>query len=100
VLRTNSDSLETVFANSTFESQFVVNLLLHLDPPTVDPEYVPAHRANGGGSLGGSSVAGGVVGGGSHGRIHGHGAESSLSERPSIDSAMSSREGTSVSTFT
>lgn len=50
----------TVFANSSFESQFVLNLLVHLDPPTVDPEYVPMH----GGGL--------------------------SSERPSFDSAMSS----------
>lgn len=38
----------TVFANSSFESQFLLNLLLHLDPPTVDPEYVPMHGAPGG----------------------------------------------------
>lgn len=43
ILRTPSESLATVFANSSFECQFVLNLLLHLDPPSVDPEYVPSH---------------------------------------------------------
>jgi hypothetical protein len=43
ILRTPNESLATVFANSASESQFVLNLLLHLDPPSVDPEYVLTH---------------------------------------------------------
>jgi hypothetical protein len=43
LLRTTSDSLATVFTNSAFESRFVLNLLEHLDPRFVDPEYVPEH---------------------------------------------------------
>lgn len=47
VLRTPDDSLSTVFANSGYECQFVLNLLEHLDPPSVDPEFVPMHGVSG-----------------------------------------------------
>jgi hypothetical protein len=43
LLRTTSDVLVTVFTNSAFESQFVLNLLLHMDPAGLDPEYIPTH---------------------------------------------------------
>lgn len=43
LLRTTSDSLVTVFTNSSFESRFVLHLLNHLVPSDVDPEYTPAH---------------------------------------------------------
>ncbi|KAK8850469.1 hypothetical protein IAR55_004387 [Kwoniella newhampshirensis] len=43
ILRTTSNSLTTVFTNSTFESRFMMNLLQHMDPTAIDPEYVPSH---------------------------------------------------------
>ncbi|KLT38761.1 hypothetical protein CC85DRAFT_252382 [Cutaneotrichosporon oleaginosum] len=43
ILRTPDESLSAAFANSGYECQFVLNLLLHLDPPSVDPDYVPSH---------------------------------------------------------
>ncbi|WVR08594.1 hypothetical protein IAU60_005649 [Kwoniella sp. DSM 27419] len=43
ILRTTSNSLVTVFTNSTFESKFLFNLLEHMDPREVDPEYAPSH---------------------------------------------------------
>ena len=43
LLRTTSDSLATVFTNSAFESKFVLNLLQHMDPRTIDPGYIPRH---------------------------------------------------------
>jgi hypothetical protein len=43
LLRTTSDSLATVFTNSAFESKFVMNLLEHMDPQTIDPGYIPQH---------------------------------------------------------
>ncbi|TXT03883.1 hypothetical protein VHUM_04306 [Vanrija humicola] len=45
ILRTTSEELSTVYNNTSFECRFVLNLLLHLDPPSVDPEYVPTHGA-------------------------------------------------------
>lgn len=44
ILRTTSRDLETVYMNSSFESRFVLQLLLHLRPSEVDPGYVPVHR--------------------------------------------------------
>nr|XP_018259661.1 uncharacterized protein I303_07729 [Kwoniella dejecticola CBS 10117]OBR81819.1 hypothetical protein I303_07729 [Kwoniella dejecticola CBS 10117] len=43
ILRTTSNSLITVFTNSSFESKFILQLLEHLDPRLVDEEYVPEH---------------------------------------------------------
>jgi hypothetical protein len=43
ILRTTSNSLATVFTNSSFESKFVLQLLENLDPKTVDPDYFPKH---------------------------------------------------------
>ncbi|WWD20651.1 hypothetical protein CI109_105127 [Kwoniella shandongensis] len=43
ILRTTSNSLVTVFTNSTFESKFMMNLLEHMDPAKMDEEYVPTH---------------------------------------------------------
>jgi hypothetical protein len=43
ILRTTSDSLVTVYTNSSFESRFVLCLLEHLKPGKVDPDYVPEH---------------------------------------------------------
>jgi hypothetical protein len=42
-LRTTSNHLETVFTNSSFESNFVLRLLEHLEPDKVDPDFVPVH---------------------------------------------------------
>ncbi|BEI80235.1 hypothetical protein CcaverHIS002_0107640 [Cutaneotrichosporon cavernicola] len=53
ILRTPDESLSAAFANSGYECQFVLNLLLHLDPPSVDPDYVPSH---GGGASGRGSL--------------------------------------------
>lgn len=43
LLRTTSDSLVTVFTNSSFESNFVLQLLNHLRPEDVDPGFIPSH---------------------------------------------------------
>ncbi|KAL7423882.1 hypothetical protein Q5752_001467 [Cryptotrichosporon argae] len=45
ILRSPSDHLETAFTNSNFESRFVLNLLLHLNPRAVDDAYRPEHGA-------------------------------------------------------
>lgn len=43
ILRTTSDSLVTVFTNSTFESKFTLQLLQNVRPDQVDRDYVPVH---------------------------------------------------------
>ncbi|WWC92229.1 uncharacterized protein L201_007183 [Kwoniella dendrophila CBS 6074] len=43
ILRTTSNSLVTVFTNSSFESKFILQLLENLDPATIDEDYVPTH---------------------------------------------------------
>ncbi|WVW80903.1 hypothetical protein I302_102894 [Kwoniella bestiolae CBS 10118] len=43
ILRTTSNSLITVFTNSSFESKFILQLLENLDTSTVDEDYVPSH---------------------------------------------------------
>ncbi|WWD08443.1 hypothetical protein V865_006555 [Kwoniella europaea PYCC6329] len=43
ILRTTSNSLITVFTNSSFESKFILQLLEHLDTARVDEDYVPSH---------------------------------------------------------
>ncbi|TFK87015.1 RhoGAP-domain-containing protein [Polyporus arcularius HHB13444] len=43
LLRCNSESMLVVFTNSQYEQRFVHNLLLHLKPAEVDPDFVPTH---------------------------------------------------------
>ncbi|WVQ95503.1 hypothetical protein IAU59_002600 [Kwoniella sp. CBS 9459] len=43
ILRTTSNSLVTVFTNSSFESKFILQLLENMDTATVDEGYVPSH---------------------------------------------------------
>ncbi|OCF54784.1 hypothetical protein L486_07920 [Kwoniella mangroviensis CBS 10435] len=43
ILRTTSNSLITVFTNSSFESKFILQLLENLDTARVDEDYVPSH---------------------------------------------------------
>lgn len=43
ILRTTSEHLVTVYTNTSFESKFILQLLEHLHPADVDPEYVPVH---------------------------------------------------------
>ncbi|WVQ85889.1 hypothetical protein IAT38_008057 [Cryptococcus sp. DSM 104549] len=43
ILRTTSDSLVTVFTNSSFESKFILQLVENVRPGQVDPDFVPTH---------------------------------------------------------
>ncbi|WVQ70683.1 hypothetical protein IAR50_000205 [Cryptococcus sp. DSM 104548] len=43
ILRTTSDSLVTVFTNSSFEAKFILQLLENMKPGEMDPDYVPVH---------------------------------------------------------
>ncbi|ODN99485.1 hypothetical protein L198_03329 [Cryptococcus wingfieldii CBS 7118] len=43
ILRTTSDSLVTVFTNSSFEAKFILQLLENMKPGEIDPDYVPIH---------------------------------------------------------
>lgn len=43
MLRTTADSLVTVFTNSSFESKFMQQLLEHMKPGEIDPDYLPVH---------------------------------------------------------
>ncbi|OCF45686.1 hypothetical protein I317_00589 [Kwoniella heveanensis CBS 569] len=43
ILRTTSNSLVTVFTNSSFESKFILQLLENMDTSIVDEGYVPSH---------------------------------------------------------
>ncbi|WVF67939.1 hypothetical protein IAT40_002701 [Kwoniella sp. CBS 6097] len=43
ILRTTSNSLVTVFTNSSFESKFILQLLENMDTSVVDEGYVPSH---------------------------------------------------------
>lgn len=43
MLRTTADSLVTMFTNSSFESKFMQQLLEHMKPGEIDPDYLPVH---------------------------------------------------------
>lgn len=47
ILRTTSEHLVTVYTNAAFESKFILQLLEHLEPGDVDPEFVPVHAVSG-----------------------------------------------------
>ncbi|WRT70639.1 uncharacterized protein IL334_007637 [Kwoniella shivajii] len=43
ILRTTSNSLVTVFTNSSFESKFILQLLENMNPAAIDDDYMPSH---------------------------------------------------------
>ncbi|KAF8309423.1 hypothetical protein DL93DRAFT_2085697 [Clavulina sp. PMI_390] len=43
LLRCTSDHFSTVFTNAQHEHTFVHNLLVHLQPHRIDPDYIPMH---------------------------------------------------------
>jgi hypothetical protein len=45
--RCQSDSLAVVFNNAKYEQAFVKNLLIHLRPQDIDPDFVPVHPSRG-----------------------------------------------------